>query len=321
MKLKNLPLGDALGAILAHNISGDDGSKVLSKGRVLGADEVARLRALGLQTVYAALLEPGDVREDEAAARLARALAGDGIELSKPSGGRTNLYAAQTGFVKIDLTKLKRINELDGVTLATIPRWSYVAPKKMLATLKTIGLALPETTLQAAEKIGVVVCVAPVAREKIVIVLTGSERAREKVEHTFLPPIRARVQELGARVSGEVYVGEDADAIAKALVDAMNAGAQMIMLAGETSIMDADDITPRGIQGAGGAIELFGAPVEPGNLLLLAYRADVPIIGAPGCVKSRAPNVVDLILPPLIAGERITRAEVNALAEGGLLIG
>jgi len=321
MRLETISLDHAFGAILVHNITGKDGSKVLSKGRVLGVDDLEKIRALGMTTVYAAMLDANDVREDDAATRLARAVAGDGIEASKPSGGRVNLYAAHPGFLKIKSDALKRINELEGVTLATMARWSRVAPKKMLATIKTIGLALPENTLRAAEAIGAVVSVAPVAREKIALVLTGSAHARAKVEQTFLPPLRARIEELGARVIGETYVDENVDAIARALDDALNAGAQMIILAGETSIMDAQDITPRGIQNAGGAIELFGAPVEPGNLLLLAYRDDVPIIGAPGCVKSRATNVVDLILPPLIAGERITRADVNALAEGGLLVG
>ena len=94
----------------------------------------------------------------------------------------------------------------------------------------------------------------------------------------------------------------------------------MIVIAGETSVMDEDDITPRGIKQAGGNIELYGAPVEPGNLLLLAYRDNVPIIGAPGCVKSRETNVVDLILPRLFIGEKVTRADVIEMGEGGLLI-
>lgn len=321
MQLKIVPLDHALGAILVHHITGNDGSKVLSKGRVLDADDLEKLRAHKIETVYVAMLEAGDVREDAAAMRLARAVAGNAIEASKPSGGRVNLYATHPGFLKINSGALKRINELDGVTLATVTRWSRVAAKKMLATLKTIGLALPERTLRAAEAIGAVVSVAPVARANIAIVLTGSAHARDKVEQTFLPPLRARIAELGAQVIGETYVDEDADAIARTLVNVMQVGAQMIIVAGETSIMDAQDITPRGIQNAGGVIEVYGAPVEPGNLLLLAYRDDVPIIGAPGCVKSRATNAVDLILPPLIAGERVTRADVNALAEGGLLIG
>jgi hypothetical protein len=296
----------------------------LSKGHLVRAEDIEQLRALGKETVYAAILNPDDVREDDAAARLARAVAADGIELSKPSGGRVNFYATQHGFLRVNLDALKRINELNGVTLATIAHYSPLAPRKMIATLKTIGLALPEATLSAAEEIvrekGAVLHIAPVSNQKVAIILTGSVNGKAKVQETFAPPIRARLEEMGAQVSTEDYVAEDESAIASALDKATRAGAQMVILAGETSVMDADDTTPRGIQRAGGEIELYGAPVEPGNLLLLAYRGSVPIIGAPGCVKSRETNVVDLILPRLLIGERVTRADVIELAEGGLLL-
>ena len=153
MQLKNLPLDQSIGAILVHNIVGADGRKVFSKGHVVIGDDVEKIRVLGQDTVYAAILDADDVREDEAATRLARTVAGDGIELSKPSGGRVNLYSTQNGFLRVNRDALKRINELDGVTLATIARYSAVAPKKMIATLKTVGLALPEATLREAEKI------------------------------------------------------------------------------------------------------------------------------------------------------------------------
>ncbi|MBI5302747.1 MAG: molybdopterin-binding protein [Chloroflexi bacterium] len=326
MQLRNIPLDDALGAILVHNITGADGRKVLAKGRQLNADDIAKIRALGKTTVYAAMLEPGDVREDDAATRLARTLIGNHIEASKPSGGRINLYANHAGFLRVNRDALKRINELDGVTLATILGFTRVAPKKMIATLKTVGLALPEATLRTADDIGAVLSITPVARSDVAIVLTGSENARARVEEIFLPPLRARFEDLGARVIAEAYVDEDADALAGTLGGVIGGGAQLVVIAGETSIMDANDVTPRGIQNAGGMIEVYGAPVEPGNLLLLAYKPcegllDIPIIGAPGCVKSRETNVVDLLLPPLLVGERVTRADVNALAEGGLLIG
>ena len=325
MRLVNIPIDQSVGAILVHNVMGGDGRKAFAKGQVVRAEDIDKLRALGKTTVYAALLDRDDVREDDAAARLARAVAGDGIELSKPSGGRVNFYAAQRGCLRVNLDALKRINELEGITLATIPRFSPLAPRKMIATLKTIGLALPTATLRAAEEIvrasGALLSVAPAQNQKVAIVLTGSENGKAKVRETFAPPIRARVEKLGAQVIAEDYAVEDENAIANAIEKATRAGAQMIILAGETSVMDADDITPRGIQRAGGVIELYGAPVEPGNLLLLAYRGNVPIIGAPGCIKSRETNVVDLILPRLVAGERVTRADVNALAEGGLLVG
>lgn len=318
MRLENIPLDQAIGAILVHNIVGADGRKAFSKGRVLNAEDVEKIRALGKATVYVAMLDPDDVREDDAAARLARPVAGDGVELSKPSGGRVNLYATTRGFLRVNRDALNRINELNGVTLATIPRFAPVAPRKMIATLKTIGLALPDATLRAVEEIGAVMSVAPVINTRAAIILTGSANGRARVEEIFTPPIRARVEELGAQVTAQEFVAEEETAIADAIA---RADAQLIVIAGETSIMDAEDVTPRGITRAGGVIELYGAPVEPGNLLLLAYRGAVPIIGAPGCIKSRETNVVDLILPRLLAGERVTRADVIALAEGGLLVG
>ncbi len=325
MRLVNLPIEDAAGAILVHNVVGTDGRKALSKGRLVRAEDIDTLRALKLDTVYVAVLEPGDVREDDAAARLSRLVAGNGIDLSKPSTGRVNFYATERGFLRVESELLRKINGLRGVTLATIPPYAPVAPKKMVATLKTIGLALPETTLREAENIirenGAVFSLTAVKNQKVAIILTGSENGRARVREIFAPPIRARVEELGAQVTTEQFVAEQEEAIANAIKSALDIGAQMIILAGETSIMDAQDITPRGIERAGGTIELYGAPVEPGNLLLLAYRGAVPVMGAPGCVKSRETNVVDLILPRLLVGEHVSRADVIDLAAGGLLVG
>ncbi|MBI3536271.1 MAG: molybdopterin-binding protein, partial [Chloroflexi bacterium] len=186
-----------------------------------------------------------------------------------------------------------------------------------------IGLALPEKTIRAAEEItrafGAAARIATIQKKNVAIVLTGSANGRARVEKLFLPPMRARMVEAGAHVIAEDFVAEEEPVIADAIERAVQRGAQMILLAGETSIMDAQDITPRGIARAGAVIEVYGAPVEPGNLMLLAYRDAVPIIGAPGCIKSRETNVVDLILPRLFIGERVSRADVNALAEGGLL--
>jgi molybdopterin biosynthesis enzyme len=324
MQLVNLPIEQAIDAILVHNIVDADGRKALSKGHRLTADDVDKLRALEITTVYVARLDADDVREDDAALRLAQAIAGDNIELSKAISGRVNFFATKTGLLKINRLALKRINELKGITLATKPGYTLLTPRKMLATLKTIGLALPEATLRRAEDIvrecGKVIDIVAPHIQRTAILLTGSDEGKQRTADTFLPPIRARIAELGGQVIADAYVNENAEAIAITLTGLLGAGAQLVIIAGETSVMDADDITPRGIQQAGGQIELYGAPVEPGNLLLLAYRGDVPIVGAPGCVKSRETNVVDLILPRLMLGEKISRADVAEMAEGGLLI-
>jgi molybdenum cofactor cytidylyltransferase len=309
--------------ILVHNVIGPDGHKVLPKGHVVQAEDLEKIKALGRESVYVARLDPDDVPEDDAATQLARIVVRDSVTPSKSSGGRVNLYAAHAGFLRINRDALKRINELDGVTLASIPRYTAIAPKQMVATLKTIGLALPKAALREVEKIvdarGHALEVAAIQNSRVAVILTGSENGKAKVQALFGASIRTRIDKLGVQLVSDAFVDESPKAIAAALVDALSAGAQLVIIAGETSIMDIDDTTPQGIKTAGGQIELFGAPVEPGNLLLLAYCGSVPIIGAPGCIKSPERNIVDIILPPLLIGERVKRADVIALAEGGLL--
>lgn len=320
MKLDHLPIDQAVGAILVHNIVGADGRKVLSKGYVITADDAGKLRALGKMSVYAARLDADDVREDDAAVRIAQRVAGAGVDVSKPIGGRVNFFPTNSGILRVNVDALKRINECQGITLATRKNYALAAPKKIVATFKTVGLAVPESMVRRAEEVGQVFDVVVPQIQRVAILLTGSELGKQRTQDTYLPPIRARIQELGGQVVAESFVAENANAIQETIYSILDAGAQMIIIAGETSVMDEDDLTPRGIVQAGGNIELYGAPVEPGNLLLLAYRGNVPIIGAPGCVKSRETNVVDLILPRLFAGVRVTKSDVIEMALGGLLL-
>jgi molybdenum cofactor cytidylyltransferase len=324
MRLTIAPIEQSVGGILVHNVADGEGHKALPKGHQLTTADIEKLRALGKTVVYVARLEPGDVRENEAVARIGRAVAGENISATQATAGRVNLLATARGVLKLDDATLTRLNSIDGVTVATLPAHTLVETKRMLATIKTIGLALRESALQQVESLaserGSAIWVRALAAARVAVILTGSDEARQRVQETYSEPIRARVEELDGQIFSRAYVEEDANAIAEAVSGAMENGADCVILAGETSIMDADDITPRGIIAAGGAIELYGAPVEPGNLLLLAYCGKVPIVGAPGCVKSRETNVVDLILPRLLSGERVSRADVIALANGGLLI-
>lgn len=324
MRLANLPIDESLGGVLVHNVVDEHGHKALPKGHQLTLADVDKLRTLGKSQVYVALMDPGDVRENEAAGRIGRAAAGDNTASTPASGGRVNLLATANGILKLNPEAMTRLNSLEGVTVATRAAHSVAAPKTMLATIKTIGLAIPEGVLEQAEAIrrviGPAIWVRPFVAARVGVVFTGSPQARKRVEDTFSDPVRRRIEALGGVIASYEYIPEDAAAIAKAISQATSSGANCVILVGETSIMDAEDITPRGIMAAGGQIELFGAPVEPGNLLLLAYAGQVPVVGAPGCIQSRDTNVVDLVLPRLLAGERVTRDEVIGLANGGLLI-
>jgi molybdenum cofactor cytidylyltransferase len=324
MRLANVLIEQSVGGILVHNVADAGGHKALMKGHQVTPADADMLRGLGKKEVYVAILEPVDVRENEAVTRIGRAVVGENTSATQASSGRVNVLSSTRGVINLNAEALARLNSIDGVTMATLPAHTVVEPKTMLATIKTIGLSLPEGALKQVEEIvrelGAAVWVRALTSARVSVLLTGSMQAKKRVQDTYTEPIRSRVEELGGQITSTEYIEEDIGVIGEAVGRVIASGADCVILAGETSIMDADDITPRGIKAAGGVIEVYGAPVEPGNLLLLAYSGRVPIIGAPGCVKSRDKNVVDLILPRLLSGERVSRAEVIALANGGLLI-
>ncbi len=330
MRLRTLPLDEAVGHILRHNLADEQGRKALAKGRVISEKDIPRLRALGVSSLRVAVLEPGDVHEDSAAARLAQVVAGTGVDIMGAHAARVNLLAAYHGPLSIDIERLEAINLLDGLTVATLRDHSLVRERQPLATIKIIPFAVPEELLVEAETIGragpPIISVQALTVLDVGVILVGSERAKQRIESVVFPAIEGRVAALNAAVSAVRYVASDERAVADAVGTLRAQGVGLIIIAGETSIMDRDDVTPQGIRLAGGTVEHYGAPVEPGNLLLLAYMQaaqpdapPLPILGAPGCVRSRDTNIVDLLLPRLLAGEHIQRKDIVALGHGGLL--
>ena len=323
MRLRTFDLDEAIGKLLCHNIVDEQGRKVLRKGTRLGPAEIARLRELGHETVWAAELEPDDVHEDEVARQVTTALAGDGTEISALSTGRANLKATAMGVLQVNVDALRRLNRIPGLAIATKPNHSLVRAGEIIATIKVVPYAMPrarvEQALAVAREAEQVLSLRPLQVMRIGILLTGEPASEAQVRRVYETAVRERVEEWGSEVMATRFVPEEPEAIATALRQLTNEGADLIVIAGETSIVDEDDITPRGVTLAGGQIEVYGVPVDPGNLLMLAYLDGHPVVGAPGCVRSRSTNVVDLVLPRLLAGERLTRDDVVELGHGGLL--
>ena len=326
MKFGPVPLDQAEGRILGHNVAGPGGKRLLRKGRALDGDDIESLRGLGRRTVYVAELEPGDVEENEAALRIAKAGLGPGLRLSGASTGRVNLIATVLGLFRFEGERLREINAREGVTIASLASHAVVRPGQTVATVKVIPYAVPEHEVASAEEIaregGPLFRVDVLVRRRVGLVLSGSPSMREQLEESFTPLVE-RMAALGSDVVERAYVtledekGEEA--LAETLRRQLALPVELILLAGETAIMDRHDITPRAVERAGGRIVSVGAPVDPGNLLMLAYIDDVPVLGAPGCARSRKVNVVDWVLPRLLAGDRLSREDIVALGAGGLL--
>ena len=329
MKFESTPLTDALGAILGHNVYDGDGRRVLRKGRALGTEELEVLAGLGRSEVFAASLEPGDVDENEAARRVSEAVSGPGLTLRGPTTGRVNLHAETLGVLRVDAEALDRINDYDGVTLATLPNHGVAAGGKMVATTKILPYAVPEETVAAAEGVAEapLIRLDPLPPGRAALVVSGTVAAdqsagRERLVGGFEKAFRRRLGDLGADLAMVRFMplqGERGVAGLASAVAELAPQVDLLILAGETAIQDRHDLAPTAIEAAGGTVICYGAPVDPGNLLLLAELGGTPVLGAPGCARSPKRNIVDLVLPRLLVGDRLTRRDITSLGHGGLL--
>ena len=318
MIFATLPLAEAEGAILAHGVN--TGAVRFKKGRTLSADDVAALAAEGIDTVTVARLEPGDVTEDEAARRLAEALQGANTVVTEAFTGRANLYARASGLLHLDADRVHALNALDeALTVATLAPYEVVTPRQMLATVKIMPFAVPEDTVAAAEALARAgaISVAPFQMKRVALISTTLPGLKASLLDKNAEAMRARLNALGNGLAAERRVPHTADAIAAALRELDDIDITLIFAA--SAIVDRRDVVPAGILAAGGAIERFGMPVDPGNLTLLAHLDGRPVVGLPGCARSPKLNGFDWVLQRLLADVPIASADVALMGVGGLL--
>ena len=311
----------AAGAILAHTTRLP--GRVLSKGCVLQPEDIAALVRSGRSTVVAARLEPGDVPEDEAARRLAEALLVPGLALRLPGTGRANLLAETRGLFRADRLRVDRLNALhDSLTLGTLADATPVAAGDMVATIKIIPFAAPAAALAEASELAR--CQAPLRLAPFRALLAGLVLTtlpglkRSVLDRTILA-MQARIDSFTGGLLPPVTCGHDEASIAAALGGLGALGAQILLVAGASAVVDRQDVAPRGIVAAGGEILHIGMPVDPGNLLCLGRIGDVPALVLPGCARSPAQNGIDFVLARLFAGEPAGPGEIRAMGVGGLL--
>ena len=323
MRFGETPIDDATGAILAHSWRANGIN--FAKGRRLSAEDVGRLKAAGASSVIAARLDAGDMHEDEAAEKLARALAGEGIDVTAPFTGRCNHFAREPGLAVVDQERIDALNELhESVTVATLAPFARVGPRQMVATVKIIPYAAPKEAVERAIDVAKsanrpLVSVRPFRPMRAGLVQTRLPGTRDKVLDKAVGTTTKRLNSLGSTLASERRCGHDADEIAKALGELKKEGCDIFLIAGASAIVDRHDVVPAGIEQAGGRLVHFGMPVDPGNLLLTGELDGKPVLGLPGCAKSPKYNGFDMVLERLAAGLTVGRAEIVRMGAGGLL--
>ncbi len=318
----SLALGEAEGAVLAHTLrlSG----RVIKKGTVLDHDAIAALRAAGLGQVIAARLEPGDIGENEAASRLAAALASANVKPSRAGTGRVNLLATETGLFRVSRAAVDRLNAVhEALTLGTLPDATPVTAGEMVATVKIIPFAVPgsllievEARARAEETILAVHPFRPLTAGLVVSELPG---LKEKAAQNIIAATEARLAALGGRVLPALRAPHEEAPIADALARLCADGADLLLVAGASAVVDRRDVGPMAILRLGGEIRHFGMPVDPGNLICIGRIGGKPALVLPGCAGSSRPNGIDFVLRLLAAGLDAGPREVMAMGVGGLL--
>ena len=324
--LKTIKLQDAVGTKLAHDITeirpGEFKGPAFHKGHTICNDDLCHLQKLGKNNLYVIDLEDDEIHENQAAAILADALAGNGIAWKdEPHEGKINLVAATDGLFKVDTTALAAFNMVDEVMCATLHNHTLVKKGEKVAATRAIPLVMKRVPIERAAAIarqnGAVLAVKALRQAKVGLVVTGNEVFHGLIADRFAPVLSKKVIDLGSEVNGIAFAPDDEELISQAISKHLDHGCDLIMLSGGMSV-DPDDVTRKGIRMAGATEMYYGAAVLPGAMFLVAYIEDIPLLGIPACGLYHRITVLDLVLPRMLAGEHIGKPELAFLGHGGL---
>lgn len=322
MKAQTVDVKESSGRILCCTIFRSSGKKLLAKGHVISDEDIRVLESEGMDKIWVTELEDGEVGEDDAVATVASEMGCGCYEIRMAAGGRANLVATENCCVLVDDELLRQLNCTASVVIATTPNFSFAMAGQRIASVKSAPFAVArdqlDTLVSIIKERGPILQARPVRSPSIGVLYTdpvNGERGRQLFEGIM----RQRLERFGVATNFVLASTEEEGAVARSLQHLLRSKPSVVLIASTTAPAGPEDVIGRAMQRIGGHMERFLAPVEPGSLLLLAYKDDIPVISAPGCFRSAKPNVIDLLLPPLLARYRVSGWEIACLGHGGLL--
>ena len=324
--MRTIRVEEAVGTVLCHDITrivpGKFKGRAFQRGHVVTEEDIPELLKLGKKNLYVWDDDEGLVHENDAALRIARAVAGPELALSEVSEGKVNLSACRDGMLDIDEETLFKINMVPDLAVVTRANKKMVRAGEVVAGLRAIPIAIEETYLRQVEQICAakeVIGIRPSRSLKVGVVTTGFEVYTGLIQDKFGPFLMKKLAEYACEMSRQVILPDDADRITAVILELIADGADLILATGGMSV-DPDDVTPRGIKNTGARVVTYGAPVLPGSMMLLAYRNQIPILGLPAGVMFSPTSILDVLLPFLICGVPVTKETVARLGLGGMCL-
>ena len=316
---------DAVGKKLAHDVvCYGPGLKSVSykRGHVVTAGDIERLKDTGDYYVLIEDEAEKGVHEEDAAIRMARASIDSSVFYSRPHQGKVNLLAKISGLLKVKSEIVKQVNLIDDFVFATKSSNIWVKKGELLGSVKIVPLTVDEPRMKKVEKIlnsnKPVIRILPLKVKKVALVITGTEVYEGRIKDAFFPILSAKLAEYGLKIKGKVIVPDDLEKIKEKIMAFKRGGYDFILVASGMAV-DAGDVTPAAIRKTGAEVVTRGVPVFPGSMAMLAYLDGTPVMGLPACVIPDKVTSFDVLLPRVLAGDKITKEEIAGLGHGGML--
>ena len=324
--MKLIRTEEAVGHVLCHDITqiirGVTKDAVFRKGHIVTEEDIPVLLSVGKENLYVWENDENMLHENEAAQILYEISAGPRMHGTAPKEGKIELIADEDGVLLVDRPKLRAVNAMDEMMIASRHGGFPVRKGDKLAGTRVIPLVIEKVKMEAARKAaagGPIFTILPYKLKTAGVVTTGSEVYKGRIEDTFTPVIEEKLKEYGIAMTEHAVCPDEHETVTAEILRMAAAGVDMVICTGGMSV-DPDDRTPLAIRNAGADVVTYGAPVLPGAMFLLAYKGDVPVMGLPGCVMYAKRTIFDLVLPRVAAGERLTAADIRILGEGGLCL-
>ena len=321
--MKKIEVQHAVGMELCHDITEmNDSFKgvAFKRGHIIRESDVAHMLRIGKQHIFVWEEHAGEVHEDDCARRMAAMAPVEGAHYTEPAEGKVLLFADQRGMFRVNRKLLNKINSIGDITISTLPDHYPVEAGARLASMRIVPLVTKEEQIREAEQLcenEKLLDLRPYQHKKIGVIITGNEIYHGRIQDRFAPVIREKMKQYPSEIMGVAICGDELSGIVDAAKKHLHNGADFLIFTGGMSV-DPDDLTPAAIRQLGAEIVRYGVPSQPGNMTLVAYLGDIPILGVPGAAIKLPTTVFDVLLPQIFSGDNITGEELVNLADGGL---
>ena len=321
--MRKIKVRDAVGMELCHDITEMNDSfkgAAFRRGHIIRPEDIGHLLRLGKEHIFVWEPNAGELHEDDCARRLAAMAPVEGTHYTEPAEGKVLLIADRRGMFRVNRKLLGKIGSIGDITVCTLPDHYPVEPGARLASMRIVPLVTQEAQILEAERLCAeekLLELRPYLPRRAGIIITGSEVWHGRIPDKFGPVVREKLGKYPCEILGIRVCDDDTAQIAEAAKDHLAKGADLLIFTGGMSV-DPDDLTPAAIRSLGAQIISHGVPSQPGNMTLVAYLGDIPILGIPGAAIKLPTTVFDVLLPQIFAGDRLTKEDLIGLAEGGL---